>query len=146
MYDILNSFTATQSTGAEPQNVTADTNSANILNLAKTGLRITGDQGPYLILKCTERAVEGTSITVQLRTADNVDMSTDNVIVSTWTFSAAVLAAAVTSGNPLINQQLPHYKYRQYLALYFDTDDTEAKFIGYLSDTPEPAEAPSATT
>ena len=149
MYDILNSFTANQATGAEPQAITQDANSENILDIGtagKTTIRPVGSKGPYLIVKCTVCDNEAGSIAIQLRTASNVNLSTGADIIATWSFTHTLLTAAVASGKPLINQQLPHFEYKRYLGLYFDITTTTGSFIAYLSDTPEPAETPTATT
>jgi hypothetical protein len=148
MIDIKNCFTYTYSAGTVAdfyQTVTAAAASTNVIDLwgitalatGETGIRITGKNGPYLIVRMGAAAVTTVSMEIRLVSSTSTTM-TGATVVGLWRFTLAQMAL----GALLINQQLPIGKYYRYLGLYFSpfTSLTAGTVLAYLSSDPEPAE------
>jgi len=155
MIDIKNCFTYAYSAGTFAdfyQNVAADAESTNVIDLwaqtslqtGEAGLRITGKNGPYLIVKTfAVNPDTGISLNIQLCSSTSTTVSSAYIIAQ-YRFLTANMAASATTGALLINQQLPIGKYYRYLGIYFNVFTSFGAatlyLCAYLSDAPERAE------
>ena len=149
MIDLRNSFTYAYSTGAATDHneaVTSAAISTNIIDLDVAGIQPAGSAKPqYLIAYCTVVGATFVSMGIKLIT-DSVspvlDAATaDDVMI--FRFAVGVC----TAGALLINNALPHFAYKRYLAIEWEpyTEGT-GSFNVFLSDGPESAVTAPAQT
>lgn len=149
MIDLKTCFTYTYSAGTFAdfaETVTEAAVCANSINLDAAGIRIAGSKPPWLIVRTVAVFATIVSLGIKLIT-DSVEpvldaATADDVMV--FRFAAAVLAA----NTLLINQPLPHFKYKKWLSLEWEpyTNATTGSIVAYLAAGPEPAITAPANT
>lgn len=153
MLDLKNCFTYTFSAGTFAdwhEAVTQAAISANIIDLgiaaADDIVPSGGDSPLWLVVRTVTAFATTVSMGIKLIT-DSVlpvlDAATaDDVLVSRFAL------AELTANTLLINQPLPHFKYKKYLGIEYEpyTNATAGTIMAYLTDGPEPAiNAPANT-
>lgn len=142
MIDLATCFTYTYSAGTDAdyyEAITSASVSANEINLDAAGIRIAGGKPPWLIVKVGTVFATMVSLGIKLVT-DSATMVLDaatGIDVVVYRFALA----RMTAGALLINQPLPHFKYRKYLFLEWEpyTNGT-GSLLAYLSQGPEAGE------
>lgn len=141
MIDLKTCFTYTYSAGTDAdlyEAITAAAVSANYIDLDAAGIRPAGGKPPWLVVKVGTVFATIVSMGIKL-VSDSVipviDAAT-GIDVVIYRFALA----RMTAGALLINQPLPHFKYRQFLTLEWEpyTEGT-GSLLAYLSQGPETA-------
>lgn len=148
MIDLKTCFTYTYSAGTDAdlyEAITAASLSANYINLDAAGIRIAGGKPPWLIVKVGTIFATMVSLGIKI-VSDSVipvlDAAT-GIDVVIHRFAVGVM----TAGALLINEPLPHFKYRKFLSLEWEpyTNGT-GTLLAYLQQGPETAEDVVAQT
>jgi len=149
MIDLGLCFTYTYSAGTFAdyhEAVTVAALSANYIDLDAAGIRpVGGSKPPWLVVWSITVFATMVSMGIKLITDSVIPaldaVTADDVMVTR--FAAAVMAA----NTLLINQPLPAFKYKQYLALEYEpyTNGT-GSILAYLSTGPETAITAPANT
>ncbi len=145
MIDIPTCFTYSYSAGTFAdftQAITTDNPSTNVLNLDAANIAIAGgSKPPWLVVRVitAENGTLATSLEIALETDTDSGFSTAKKQHRIWNIPAA---RCQTAGNLLINEPLGHWKFQQFMRLYFNCVTTAAALtiIAFLASGPEPAE------
>lgn len=146
MLDIKNSFTYAYSAGTAAdhfQTIDGDEDSTNYIDLDVAGISLSNPSKPQFICARVGTAFEtATDVQILLENDTNANFSTAKKDIMQWEF----LVTNMTAGALLINQALPIFIYQRYLQVSFiytgGSDGSTGTIAVWLSDAPEPAEAP----